>query len=129
MIDVSQSEGDSPTPEAATIFDTKGILFSDLKFDAEVNTKYLTSLYAHMLRTAHPIVLFLLSQAIRKMAAAFGPLESFGRYLPPTHAFGEEPCSYPPGHDSNRSTGMDQDVWEVKWGHRDDCICALTVSQ
>jgi hypothetical protein len=23
---------------------------------------------------------------------------------------------------------MDEGVWEIKWEHRDDCVCALTVS-
>ena len=33
----------------------------------------------------------------------------------------------PLGHDGPRSVGMEDGVWEAKWEHRDDCVCALAV--
>lgn len=62
------------------------------------------------------------------MAEAFGPLESFKPYTHPAHAFADDSSDYPPGHDSDRLICMDLSVWEVKFGHRDDCISALSVS-
>ena len=38
-----------------------------------------------------------------------------------------ETQTYPPPHDTSRADGMDTNVYEVKWSHRDDCVSALMV--
>ena len=60
------------------------------------------------------------------MAEAFGPLESFRPYLT-EHDLVDKSNAYPGEHSAGRSPGMDTGIWEVKWGHRDDCITALNV--
>ena len=69
---------------------------------------------------------------MQKIVAAFGPLESFKRCAEEQSQGNVSPGGRipirPPGHDGPRSTGMDEGVWEVKWEHRDDCVCALAVS-
>jgi len=93
-------------------------------------------------------------QAIRKLAAYFGPLESIGSYQLPDSADSQrspllsvfesnqgntglaktktdiavEPWKlYPAPHDSPRSPRLDSGCWEIKWEHRDDCVSALMV--
>ena len=62
-------------------------------------------------------------KTVRRMAEAFGPLESFRALT--TDDTGED--AYPLGHDATRTPGMDAGVWEIKWEHRDDCVTALNV--
>ena len=104
-----------------------GLFLTNLQFDEQVcGATYL--IRAAGLRNAN--------QTLNKIAEAFGPLESFKVFTPSSNVdengLEEETTSlsheYPPPHDSPRSKGMDSRVWEVKWGHRDDCVCALMVS-
>ena len=55
-----------------------------------------------------------------KMVSAFGPLEYF-------RLINVSDGNTPLGHDAPRSPEMDPRVWEIKFGHRDDCISALNV--
>ncbi|KAL5519269.1 hypothetical protein ACEPAH_952 [Sanghuangporus vaninii] len=94
--DVSRSDKDALTPNVPAAFRQKGVLFTELKFDA---------------------------QTIQRMAEAFGPLDSFKALS--ANESGGHSFTYPLGHDANRSVGMDTGIWEIKWEHRDDCITAL----
>ncbi|EJD03642.1 uncharacterized protein FOMMEDRAFT_166994 [Fomitiporia mediterranea MF3/22] len=95
--DTSRFDRDDSTSGIAPAFRQKGILFTNLKFDA---------------------------MTIEKMAEAFGPLESFEQYLI-GHDLGDKSNAYPSEHSAGRLPGMATGIWEVKWGHRDDCITAL----
>ncbi|TDL28259.1 hypothetical protein BD410DRAFT_353854 [Rickenella mellea] len=72
-------------------------------------------------------------ETLMKLCSAFGPIESFLPYCPSAEIAGDNSGSqmsdpnvaYPSPHDGPRSTGMDNRVWEVKWGHRTDCVSAL----
>lgn len=61
------------------------------------------------------------------MAESFGPLEHFRVFLP-SATVNKDFDSVPPEHRFRRSKDMDGAIWEVKWGHRDDCITAFNVS-
>ena len=61
------------------------------------------------------------------MAEAFGPLEYFKVYST-AGLSANEFNSLPSEHGSRRSKVMDTSVWEIKWGHRDDCVTAFNVS-
>ncbi|KAH8099297.1 hypothetical protein BXZ70DRAFT_291551 [Cristinia sonorae] len=71
------------------------------------------------------------ADTIRLLAAAFGPVESFGKFI--TGNAGDQNIQnegtsnrdnlHP--HDAPRSTGMADDIWEIKWKHREDCVTAL----
>ena len=64
---------------------------------------------------------------MHEIVSAFGPLESFElcKHFPTKED--NNTVSYPVGHDALRDPNMDGSVWEVKWEHRDDCVCALNV--
>ncbi|KZT30864.1 hypothetical protein NEOLEDRAFT_1174229 [Neolentinus lepideus HHB14362 ss-1] len=64
-------------------------------------------------------------EAILKIASAFGKVEQFSPYSPPTDRFDATIGSYPFPHDAPRASSMDTGCWQVKWGHRDDCVNAL----
>ena len=65
---------------------------------------------------------FAIYQSIKRMAECFGPLESFKLF-----SSGDDRVTCPPEHDTDRCPNMDAGIWEIKWGHRDDCITALNV--
>ena len=66
------------------------------------------------------------TQTMKAVAEAFGPLEYF-KIVSSAAATGKCSDTVPPGHRSRRTKVMDGAVWEVKWGHRDDCITAFNV--
>ncbi|KAF8841966.1 hypothetical protein BDN67DRAFT_1010225 [Paxillus ammoniavirescens] len=63
-------------------------------------------------------------ESLMRIASVFGTVEHFVAYTP-EHEDGQVPTSFPPPHDSPRSSVMDPGCWEVKWAHRDDCVSAL----
>ncbi|KAG6911611.1 hypothetical protein DXG01_011914 [Tephrocybe rancida] len=71
-------------------------------------------------------------EAIKTIAAYFGPLESFS-HLQLTKNVADTASDdvtedwklYPSPHDVPRSARMDTGCWEIKWEHRDDCVSAL----
>ncbi|CCL98124.1 uncharacterized protein FIBRA_00118 [Fibroporia radiculosa] len=80
-------------------FDGAGVLLDPLNYDAET---------------------------IFKLASAFGPVEHFSVYNPYTESdtpFSSQYRPYP--HTAPCAPGMETQIWEVKWGHRDDCVNAL----
>ena len=61
------------------------------------------------------------------MAEAFGPLEHFKVFCPSATAAEKGAEALPVEHRSRRSEEMEDGIWEVKWGHRDDCVSAFNV--
>ncbi|KAH9835913.1 uncharacterized protein C8Q71DRAFT_908297 [Rhodofomes roseus] len=68
---------------------------------------------------------------IRQLVVSFGAIERFATHVPLASGHnqgaglvGTQP-SFPRPHNGPRSASMDQNVWEVKWEHRDDCVNAL----
>ncbi|TFK56697.1 hypothetical protein OE88DRAFT_1730160 [Heliocybe sulcata] len=64
-------------------------------------------------------------EAILNIACAFGRVDQFSPYSPPTDRFDVSDSNYPYPHDAPRASSMDTGCWQVKWGHRDDCVNAL----
>ncbi|KZT74988.1 hypothetical protein DAEQUDRAFT_807262 [Daedalea quercina L-15889] len=71
------------------------------------------------------------AEDIRKIALAFGPIEHFVAFVPNASESSQGGVHtdsrglFPRPHDEPRSASMDQNVWEVKWEHRNDCVNAL----
>ncbi|KAG1885960.1 hypothetical protein F4604DRAFT_1646552 [Suillus subluteus] len=61
------------------------------------------------------------AETLRKISTIFGAIEHF---VPHEFESGVQQ-EYPPPHDAPRSAGMETGCWEIKWCHRDDCVCAL----
>ncbi|KAG1774068.1 hypothetical protein EV702DRAFT_558139 [Suillus placidus] len=61
------------------------------------------------------------AETLRKISTIFGGIEHF---VPHEFESGIQQ-EYPPPHDAPRSAGMETGCWEIKWCHRDDCVCAL----
>ncbi|EPQ60378.1 hypothetical protein GLOTRDRAFT_124137 [Gloeophyllum trabeum ATCC 11539] len=80
------------------VFSGTGVFLSSLKFDQDT---------------------------ILKIIPAFGKVEQFCPYNPPDDRFDSSSHSYPHPHDAPRASTMDKRCWQVKWGHRDDCVNAL----
>ncbi|PIL31816.1 hypothetical protein GSI_06520 [Ganoderma sinense ZZ0214-1] len=66
------------------------------------------------------------AETLRKLAGAFGPLESFEKHLVQTEGPTPViPSLYPSPHDAPRSPEMAMGIWEVKWKDREDSVVAL----
>ncbi|KAG2356265.1 hypothetical protein BDR07DRAFT_1423850 [Suillus spraguei] len=61
------------------------------------------------------------AETLRKISTIFGGIEHFVPHEFESGVLQE----YLPPHDAPRSAGMETGCWEIKWCHRDDCVCAL----
>ncbi|KAH9950895.1 hypothetical protein B0H21DRAFT_407380, partial [Amylocystis lapponica] len=97
-----EAEHHTTNQDSSDAFSGEGVLLSPLRYDAET---------------------------MQKLADAFGPVEHFAVYNPDEEgerqndARTDKICPHP--HDAPRPAGMDANIYEVKWNHRDDCVSAL----
>ncbi|KAI0361461.1 hypothetical protein OH77DRAFT_429923 [Trametes cingulata] len=125
--------GNLKLPYAMRIFQAGDSRHLGISYDSEAlassgNTAEDSNSDCHRLFSQEGLLLNPLTyddETIQRLAAAFGPLESFKECSQDLEVTKGHISPYPYPHDAPRSTEMSKAVWEIKWKDREHSVLAL----